>query len=84
MKVDKYDVSAKSGAPIWVLVEHGTDINSLTMPDGYSIKEFVKTFEFTNISEPTLNYEVAIDCMTKKGYYYGTTNMTGCQVGGGQ
>lgn len=82
MKVDKYDVSAKSGALIWVLVEHGTDINSLALPDGYSIKEFVKTFEFTSTSEPTLNYDVAIDCMAKKGCYYGTTTMMGCQVTG--
>lgn len=80
MKVDKYNVSAKSGARIWVLVEHSADIKSLKLPDGYSIKEFVKTFEFTSDSEPTLNYDVAIDCMHKKGCYYGTTNMTGCQI----
>ncbi|MDF1879580.1 hypothetical protein JHD46_08020 [Sulfurimonas sp. SAG-AH-194-C20] len=82
MKVDKYDVNAKSGARIWVLVEHSEDINSLALPDGYSIKEFVKTFEFTSASEPTLNYDVAIDCITKKGCYYGTTTMTGCQIKG--
>ncbi len=81
MKVDKYDISAKSGALIWVLVKHGSDINSLELQDGYSIKGFVETFEFTSDSEPTLNYEVAIERMNKKGCYYGTTN-TGCQVKG--
>jgi len=80
MKVDKYDVTAASGAPIWVLVEHGTDINSLTLQDGYAIKGFVETFEFTSSSEPTLNYDVAIECITKKGCYFGTTNVMGCQV----
>ena len=48
MKVDKYDVTAQSGVPIWVLVEHGRDINTLTLQDGYSIKGFVETFEFTS------------------------------------
>jgi len=80
MKVDKYNVAAQSGAPIWVLVAHGKDINTLSLPDGYSIKEFVKTFDFTRSSEPTLNYDVAIECMDKKGCYYGTTTITGCQV----
>lgn len=80
MKVDKYDVLAQSDAPIWVLVEHGTDINSLTLQDGYSIKGFVETFEFTSSSEPTLNYDVAIRCMNEKGCYFGTTNVSGCQV----
>lgn len=81
MKVDKYDISAKSGALIWVLVEHGTDINSLVLLDGYSIKGFVETFEFTSSWEPNLNYDVAIDRMKKKGCYYGTTNV-GCQITG--
>jgi len=82
MKVDKYDVSSKSGALIWVLVEHGTDINSVTLKDGYGIKGFVETFEFNSSSEPTLNYDVAISCMKKNGCYFGTTNV-GCQVTGG-
>ena len=82
MKVDKYDVSAKSGALIWVLVKHGTDINSVTLQDGYGIKGFVETFEFTSSSEPTLNYDVAISCMNEKGCYFGTTNV-GCQITGG-
>lgn len=81
MKVDKYDINAQSGAPIWVLVKHGSDIDTLVLPDGYSIKGFVETFEFTSSSEPTLNYEVAIECMETKGCYYGTTN-AGCQVKG--
>lgn len=79
MKVDKYDVSSQSGALLWVLVEHGTDINSVILEDGYAIKGFVKTFEFTSSSEPTLNYDVAISCMNKNGRYFGTTNV-GCQI----
>jgi aspartokinase-like uncharacterized kinase len=82
MKVDKYDVDAESGASIWVLVEHGRDIETLALPDGYSIKGFVKTFDFTSSSEPTLNYEVAIECMNTKGCYYGMSNVSGCQVKG--
>ena len=31
MKVDKYDVAAESGASIWVIVEHGTDIEKFEM-----------------------------------------------------
>jgi len=81
MKVDKYDVNAASGAPIWVLVEHGRDIATLVLPDGYSIKGYATTFEFTSDWEPSLNYEVAIERLHTKGCYYGTTN-TGCQIKG--
>jgi len=77
MKVDKYDVLAQSGAPIWVLVPHATDINSLTLQDGYSIKGFVETFDFTSSSEPTLNYDVAIACINEKGCYFGAKNIGG-------
>ena len=79
MKVDKYDVLAQSGANIWVLVEHGTDINSVTLQDGYAIKGFVETFEFTSSSDHTLKYEVAMECLEQKGCYFGTNN-AGCQV----
>lgn len=79
MKVDKYDVLAQSGIALWVIVEHGTDINSVKLQDGYSIKGFVETFEFTSSSDHTLKYEVAISCMNEKGYYFGTSN-TGCQL----
>jgi len=75
MKVDKYDVMAQSGAPIWVLVPHGTDINSITLQDGYTIKGFVETFDFTSSTEPTLNYDVAIRCMNEKGCYFGANNV---------
>ncbi len=77
MRVDKYDVSAESGADIWVLVEHGTDIEKFEMPDGYSIKGFVETFELTKDSD--LNYEQAMDRMKIKGCYYGTT-FKGCSI----
>lgn len=79
MKVDKYDVSTQSGALIWILVEHGTDINSVTLEDGYGIKGFVETFE---LDEGMLNYDVALSCMNKNGRYFGTTN-AGCQIKGG-
>ena len=81
MKVDKYDVLAKSGIPLWIIVEHGTDINSVKLQDGYSIKGFVETFEFTSSTDHTLKYEVAMSCMNEKGYYFGTTNV-GCQIPG--
>jgi hypothetical protein len=81
MKVDKYDVLAESGVPLWVIVEHGTDINSVKLQDGYSIKGFVETFEFTSSTDHTLKYEVAMSCMNEKGYYFGTTNV-GCQIPG--
>lgn len=77
MKVDKYDVLAESGAPIWVLVEHGTDMETFEMPEGYSIKGFVETFELSDNSE--LNYEQAVEWMQTKGCYYGTT-FQGCSV----
>jgi len=76
VKVDKYDVTAQSGALIWVIVEHATDINSVPLQDGYAIKEFVETFEF---DERMLNYDVALSCMNKNGRYFGTTNV-GCQI----
>ena len=79
MKVDKYDVLAQSGAPIWVIVEHGTDINSIKLQDGYSIKGFVETFEFTSSSDHILKYEVAMKCMSEKGYCFGA-NSVGCQL----
>ncbi|MDQ7059875.1 MAG: hypothetical protein Q9M43_01550 [Sulfurimonas sp.] len=41
MKVDKYDVLAQSGLSLWIIVKHGTDINSVKLLDGYSIKGFV-------------------------------------------
>jgi hypothetical protein len=77
MKVDKYDVSAESGASIWVLVEHGTDIEKFEMPEGYGIKGFIETFELTKASD--LNYEQAMDRMKEKGCYYGTT-FNGCSI----
>ncbi len=77
MKVDKYDVSAASGADIWVLVEHGTDIETFEMPDGYGIKGFVETFELTKDAD--LNYEQAMDRLKVQGCYYGTT-FKGCSV----
>ena len=61
------------------IVEHGTDINSVKLQDGYSIKGFVETFEFTSRSDHTLKYEVAMSCMNEKSYYFGTSN-TGCQL----
>ena len=79
MKVDKYDVTAKSGAPIWVIVEHGTDISSVALQDGYAIKEFVETFEFDDNSELMLKYDVVMSCMKKNGYFFGTSN-AGCQI----
>jgi len=79
MKVDKYDVLAQSGVALWVIVEHGADINSVKLLDGYSIKGFVETFEFTSSSNHTLKYEVAMSCMNEKGYYFGTSN-AGCQL----
>ena len=79
MKVDKYDVSAQSGAPLWVIVEHGADINSVTLPDGYLIKDFVETFDFTSSSNHTLKHEVAMDCMNKNGFYCGASS-SGCQI----
>ena len=79
MKVDKYDVLAQSGIPLWVIVEHGTDINSVKLQDGYSIKGFVETFEFNSSSDHTLKYEVALSCINEKGYYFGT-NSAGCQL----
>ncbi|WP_373034188.1 hypothetical protein [Sulfurovum sp.] len=77
MKVDKYDVTAESGASIWVLVEHGTDIAKLEMPDGYGIKGFIETFELTKDSD--LNYKQAMDRLKVQGCYYGTT-FKGCSV----
>lgn len=79
MKVDKYDVLAQSGAAIWVIVEHGADINSVKLQDGFSIKGFVETFEFTSSSDHTLKYDVAMSCMNEKGYYFGTSSV-GCQL----
>ncbi len=79
MKVDKYDVSAQSGIALWVIVEHTTDINSVKLQDGYAIKGFVETFDFTSSSDHTLKYEVAMDCLNEKGYYFGTNNV-GCQL----
>ena len=79
MKVDKYDVLAQSGISLWIIVKHGTDINSVKLLDGYSIKGFVETFEFTSSSDHTLKYEVAMGCMKEKGYYFGTNN-AGCQL----
>ncbi|MDQ7045399.1 MAG: hypothetical protein Q9M32_05735 [Sulfurimonas sp.] len=79
MKVDKYDVLAQSGIALWVIVEHGVDINSVQLQDGYSIKGFVETFEFTSSSNHTLKHEVAMSCMNEKGYYFGTNN-TVCQI----
>lgn len=76
-KVDKYNVSAQSGALIWVLVEHGTDISTVPLKDGYEIKEFIETFEFDSNSELMLNYDGAISCMKKNGCYFGTSNV-GC------
>lgn len=78
MKVDKYDISAESGASIWVLVEHGTDIETFSMPDGYAIKAFVETFELNKDCD--LNYEQAMDRMQVKGCYYGTTTFNGCSI----
>ena len=73
MKVDKYNVSSKSGAALWVLVEHGRDINSLKLDEGYAIKGFVSTFELDNNPELNLNNEQAIGCMNDRGCYFGTT-----------
>lgn len=77
MKVDKYDVTAQSGAFIWVLVEHGTNMDTFAMPDGYGIKGFIETFELTK--DLDLNYEQAMDRMKEKGCYYGTT-FNGCSI----
>ena len=77
MKVDKYDVTAESGAYIWILVEHGTDIESFEMPDGYSIKEFVETFELNEATD--INIEQAMERLEVKGCYYGTT-FKGCSI----
>lgn len=79
MKVDKYDVLGQSGVSLWVIVEHGTDINSVKLLDGYSIKGFSETFDFTSSSDHTLKHEVAMSCMKEKGYYFGTNN-AGCQL----
>ena len=79
MKVDKYDVLAQSGIPLWVIVKHRTDINSVKLQDGYLIKGFVETFEFTSSTDHTLKYEVAVNCINEKGYYFGT-NSVGCQL----
>ncbi len=77
MKVDKYDVSAESGASIWVLVKHGTEIEKFEMPEGYSIKGFIETFELNKDSD--LDYEQAMERMKVKGCYYGTT-FKGCSI----
>jgi len=77
MKVDKYDLISPSGTSIWLLVAHGTEIDSFTLPEGYGIKGFIETFELDNNSD--LNYEQAIGCMKEKGCYYGTT-INGCSI----
>jgi len=77
MKVDKYDVTAQSGAYIWVIVEHGTNMETFETPEGYSIKEFIETFELSDAAD--INYDLAMDRLKVKGCFYGTT-FKGCST----
>ncbi len=77
MKVDKYDVATESGNAIWILVEHGTDMDRFEMPAGYGINGFIESF--TLEERPEINYEQALDRLKVKGCYYGTT-FSGCSV----